>query len=48
MKSGVYLKLIPTNANSCRLHINVERIGNPELKAAMKCVHEYIMGGSRL
>ena len=21
--------------------VNVERIGNPELKAAIKCVHEY-------
>jgi len=33
---------IPTNANNCRLHsITSERIGNPELNAAMKCVHEY-------
>ena len=27
---------------NCRLHsITSERIGNPELKAAIKCVHEY-------
>ena len=35
-------EFIPTNANNCRLHsITSERIGNPELKAAIKCVHEY-------
>ena len=33
---------IPTNGINCRLHsITSERIGNPELKAAIKCVHEY-------
>ena len=35
-------KFIPTNEINCRLHsITSERIGNPELKAAIKCVHEY-------
>ncbi len=33
---------IPTNVNNCRPHsITSERIGNRELKAAIKCVHEY-------
>ena len=33
---------IPTNVINCRLHsIMSERIGNPEPKAALKCVHEY-------
>ena len=35
-------QFVPTNANNCRLHsITSEGIGNPELKAAIKCVHEY-------
>ena len=35
------LEFIPTNANNCRLQsITSERI-IPELKAAIKCVHEY-------
>ena len=35
-------QFIPTNVTNCRLHgITSERIGNPELKAAIKCVHEY-------
>ena len=35
-------EVIPTNEINCRLHsITSERIGNPELKAAIKCVHEY-------
>ena len=33
--------------NDCRLQgITSERIGNPELKAAIKCVHEYNMKAS--
>jgi hypothetical protein len=35
------VEYIPTNANNCRLHSKLERIGNPGLKAAIKCVHEY-------
>lgn len=35
-------RFIPTNEINCRLHsVTSERIGNPELKAAIKCVHEY-------
>ena len=31
------------NENNCRSKgITSERVGNPELKAAIKCVHEYI------
>lgn len=36
------LTAIPINVINCRLHIiTSERIGNLELKAAIKCVHEY-------
>jgi hypothetical protein len=42
------MKFIPTNANDCRLHsITSERIGNPEKKAAFKCVHEYKIASAR-
>ncbi len=35
-------EFIPTNVINCRLHnITSERIGNPESKAAIKCVHEF-------
>lgn len=39
---NISCEFIPTNANHCCLHsIKSECIGNPELKAAIKYVHEY-------
>ena len=42
MGESLNLLIIPTNEINCRLYsITSERIGNPDQKAAAKCVHEY-------